>query len=235
MTILPARGNTGTWPMFFSGIVTTTMSPRSAVSVGLAARALGPSSSTRPFSVSGPRELLITTSYPCATANLASWLPMCPAPINPITFASISTSSRDLAPTSQLLCPDPFRPRMPALGHAAVIGHLPARFAASMTFGLASLELVITFEDCAARRTSVADLSTGCARQAMPRRAAEHEVPAHVTDLDAIKQHSDVIMCHERAPPLKAMVQGPHAKRMTCFAVLDAATHRRIARILHCS
>jgi len=81
-----------------------------------------------------------------------------------------------------------------------VIGHLPARFAASMAFGLASLELVITFEGCAARRTSVADLSTGCARQAMPRRAAEHEVPAHVTDLDAIKQHSDVIMCHERAP-----------------------------------
>jgi hypothetical protein len=114
-----------------------------------------------------------------------------------------------------------------------VIGHLPARFAASMTFGLASLELVITFEDCAARRTSVADLSTGCARQAMPRRAAEHEVPAHVTDLDAIKQHSDVIMCHERAPPLKAMVQGPDAKRMTCFAVLDAATHHLIARILH--
>src|SRR6266446_7654641 len=114
-----------------------------------------------------------------------------------------------------------------------VIGHLPARFAASMTFGLASLELVITFEGCAARRTSVADLSTGCARQAMPRRAAEHEVPAHVTDLDAIKQHSDVIMCHERAPPLKAMVQGPDAKRMTCFAVLDAATHHLIARILH--
>src|SRR6266436_3997998 len=95
-----------------------------------------------------------------------------------------------------------------------VIGHLPARFAASTTFGLASLELVITFEGCAARRTSVADLSTGCARQAMPRRAAEHEVPAHVTDL-------------------KAMVQGPDAKRMTCFAVLDAATHHLIARILH--
>jgi hypothetical protein len=114
-----------------------------------------------------------------------------------------------------------------------VIGHPPARFAASKTLGLTPLELVIAFEGSTARRASVADFSAGSARQAMPRRVAEHEVPAHVTDLDAIKQHSDVIMCNELAASLKAMLQGPDAKRMTCFTVLDAATHHLIARMLH--
>ena len=103
-----------------------------------------------------------------------------------------------------------------------------------MTLGLTPLELVIVFEGSTTRRASVADLSAGLARQAMPRRVAEHEVPARITDLDAIKQHSDVVMCNELAPSLKAMLQGPDAKRMTGFAILDAATHHFIARIPHC-
>jgi hypothetical protein len=114
-----------------------------------------------------------------------------------------------------------------------VTGHPPARFAASMTLGLTPLELVIAFEGSTARRASVADLSTASARQAMPRRVPEHEVPAHVTDLDAIKQHSDMIMYSELAPSLKAMLQGADAKRMTGFAILDAANHHFIARIPH--
>jgi len=102
-----------------------------------------------------------------------------------------------------------------------------------MTLGLAPLKLVIAFEASTTRRASVADLSAGLARQAMPGRVAEHEVPARITDLDAIKQHSDVVMCNELAPSLKAMLQGPDAKRMTGFAILDAATHHFIARIPH--
>jgi len=102
-----------------------------------------------------------------------------------------------------------------------------------MTLGLTPLELVIAFEGSTARRASVADLSTASARQAMPRRVPEHEVPAHVTDLDAIKQHSDMTMCSELARLLKAMLQGPDAKRMTGFAILDAADHHFIARIPH--
>src|SRR6476660_5773926 len=62
------------------------MSPAFAASGGVAARALGPSSATRPDSVSGPRELLMTTEYPFAMASRASWLPMCPAPIKPRVF-----------------------------------------------------------------------------------------------------------------------------------------------------
>ena len=114
-----------------------------------------------------------------------------------------------------------------------VIGHQPARFAASMTLGLTPLELVIAFEGRTARRASAADLCTGAARQAMPRRVAKHDVPAHVTDLDAIKQHGDVIMCSELAPSLKAMLQRLDAERMTCFAVLDTTTHHLIVRIPH--
>ena len=75
-----------------------------------------------------------------------------------------------------------------------------------MTLGLASLELVVAFESPTARRASVADLGAGSARPAMPGRVAEHEVPARVTDLDAIKQHGDVIMSGEVAPSLKAML-----------------------------
>src|SRR4051812_36369536 len=62
------------------------MSPAWAASSGVAARARGPSSATRSFSVSGPRELLTTTSCPCVTASRASWLPMWPAPISPIVL-----------------------------------------------------------------------------------------------------------------------------------------------------
>ena len=75
-----------------------------------------------------------------------------------------------------------------------------------MTLGLTLLELVIVFEGSTARRASVADLSAGSARQAMPGRVAEHEVPARVTDLDAIKQHSEVIMSGEVVTSLKAML-----------------------------
>src|ERR1035437_10285820 len=62
------------------------MSPACAASSGVAARACGPSSVTRSASVSGPRELLITTLYPFLTARRASWLPICPAPMSPIVF-----------------------------------------------------------------------------------------------------------------------------------------------------
>ena len=84
MTIFPASGAAGTVPMLFSGMVTTTISPAVAASTTAAARALGPSSATSEVSVSGPRELLMTTLWPCNTAMRATWLPMCPAPINPI-------------------------------------------------------------------------------------------------------------------------------------------------------
>ncbi len=40
----------------------------------------------------------------------------------------------------------------------------------------------------------------------MPRRVTEHEVPAGVTDFDAIEQHSDVIMSGEVGPASKAML-----------------------------
>src|SRR5215813_6755950 len=72
--------------MFLSGMVTTTMSPAAAASAGVAACASGPSSATRPASVSGPRELLITTLWPWATASRATWLPICPAPIKPMVL-----------------------------------------------------------------------------------------------------------------------------------------------------
>jgi hypothetical protein len=62
ITTFPWSGLTGTVPMAFKGILTTTMSPAAAVSVGVAARAWGPSSAMSGASVSGPRELLITTS-----------------------------------------------------------------------------------------------------------------------------------------------------------------------------
>jgi hypothetical protein len=62
ITILPARGSTGTVRWFFSEIVTMTMSPAFAASTTVAARAFGPSSATSAVNVSGPRELLMTTS-----------------------------------------------------------------------------------------------------------------------------------------------------------------------------
>ena len=59
------------------------MSPASAASAAVAARARGPSSSTRSLSVSGPRELLSTTSWPASTASRATVLPMLPLPMSP--------------------------------------------------------------------------------------------------------------------------------------------------------
>ena len=64
MTTFPASGSTGTWGTAVRGIVTIAKSPAAAVSAAVAALALGPSSATRPASVCGPFELLITTSYP---------------------------------------------------------------------------------------------------------------------------------------------------------------------------
>ena len=83
-TTLPARGSTGTERYLPSGMVTTTSSPARAASSGVAAQAFSPSSFTSPASVSGPRELLSTTSCPVFTASRASWLPMCPAPMKPM-------------------------------------------------------------------------------------------------------------------------------------------------------
>src|SRR5689334_3631302 len=70
------------------------MSAAAAASAAHPARALGPSSATSPASVSGPRELLITTSYPLVTANRATWLPMLPAPINPMVVMSVANRRR---------------------------------------------------------------------------------------------------------------------------------------------
>src|SRR5208337_980120 len=69
------------------------MSPAFAASTAVAARAFGPSSAMSADKVSGPRELLITTLYPFATASRAIWLPICPAPMIPIVvvvFAILS-------------------------------------------------------------------------------------------------------------------------------------------------
>ena len=65
-------------------MLTTTRSPAAAAPVGVAARARGPSSSTRSLRVCGPRELLSTTSYPAATANRATVPPRYPLPMKPI-------------------------------------------------------------------------------------------------------------------------------------------------------
>src|SRR5436190_8168113 len=65
------------------------MSPAFAASMAVAARAFGPSSATSVDKVCGPRELLITTLYPCAIASRAIWLPMCPAPISPMVLITV--------------------------------------------------------------------------------------------------------------------------------------------------
>src|SRR6201992_2238003 len=70
--------------MAASGVATTTMSPASAASATLSARPPGPSSATRSFSVSGPRELLSTTMCPAATLSRATVLPILPLPMNPM-------------------------------------------------------------------------------------------------------------------------------------------------------
>src|SRR5690349_2261444 len=83
--------------MFFSGIVTTTMSPARAASWAVAARARGPSSLTSADSVAGPRELLTTTSYPFLIARRATWLPMCPAPMSPMVVIATTYARRRAA------------------------------------------------------------------------------------------------------------------------------------------
>src|SRR5689334_3796779 len=60
------------------------MSPAAAASTGVPARAREPSSATRSASVSGPRLLLTTTSWPASTASRARVPPMCPAPMSPM-------------------------------------------------------------------------------------------------------------------------------------------------------
>src|SRR5262245_23594752 len=84
------------------------MSPARAASSGVVARALGPSSSTSAASVSGPRELLITTSCPLLTESRASWLPMRPAPMSPMVVMAAepryaSSASQGGAPRRPLL------------------------------------------------------------------------------------------------------------------------------------
>src|SRR5262249_26578099 len=83
MTTFPASGPAGTLWKARSGMVTTTSSPPSAASCPVAARASGPSSAARSFSVSGPRELLSSAWWPAATASRARVPPMWPLPISP--------------------------------------------------------------------------------------------------------------------------------------------------------
>jgi hypothetical protein len=80
ITTLPRNGSTGTLSTAANGIVTTTRSPAAAASSAVPARACGASSSTRSCSVSGPRLLLSTTSWPASTASRATVLPMFPLP-----------------------------------------------------------------------------------------------------------------------------------------------------------
>src|SRR5215207_1206235 len=91
------------------------MSPALAASTAVAARALGPSSPTSAARVSGPRELLITTGCPHEIASLATWLPICPAPMNPIVGFAIPRPSE-----TRLM---QLRPALPSLRNA--VGHQP--------------------------------------------------------------------------------------------------------------
>src|SRR3954447_18770343 len=68
------------------------MSPASAASKAVAARARGPSSATRSARDSGPRLLLSTTSWPAATASRATVLPMLPLPMSPMVVMSGASS-----------------------------------------------------------------------------------------------------------------------------------------------
>src|SRR5437899_2908539 len=89
---------------------TTTRSPAAAASAAVAAVARGPSSSTRSLRVSGPRELLNTTSYPAAAANRATVAPMFPLPIKPIVVISVVTATPSAqALEADLVCVKPRR------------------------------------------------------------------------------------------------------------------------------
>src|SRR6478609_5292953 len=93
MTTFPASAACGRSPRAWSGTVTTTTSPARAASSAVAARACGPSSSTRSVSVSGPRLLLSTTSWPASTASRATVLPMLPLPMKPQVVMRAPTRS----------------------------------------------------------------------------------------------------------------------------------------------
>ena len=58
------------------------------------ALAFSPSSATRPASVSGPRELLMITSYPAARLSRATVLPMFPLPMKPTVVIEAATPAR---------------------------------------------------------------------------------------------------------------------------------------------
>src|SRR5216684_3698999 len=75
-----------------NGTLTTARSPAAPASALVAARASGPSSSTRPFSVSGPRELLRTTWCPAATLSRATVLPIMPLPMKPTLVMPAATA-----------------------------------------------------------------------------------------------------------------------------------------------
>src|SRR4051812_41886920 len=92
MTTLPANGSTGTCAYALSGMVTTTRSPRSAAPSVVSAEARSPRSATTSTSVSGPRELLSTTSYPLVMASLATACPTLPAPMKPMVVMRSQTS-----------------------------------------------------------------------------------------------------------------------------------------------
>ena len=82
---------------------------RRAASCVVAARACGPSSSTRSWRVSGPRLLLSTTSCPASTASRATVLPMCPLPMSPMVVmasrtAGVGRSFRRRVPTRAGRC-----------------------------------------------------------------------------------------------------------------------------------
>jgi hypothetical protein len=126
MTVLPASGSAGTVPSAWYGIVTTTRSPAAAASGPVAARARGPSCSTRPASVCGPRELLSTTSSPASTASRAMVPPMCPLPMSPRVAMSAETAAGPpMFPRSPSVTrtpyPDPAgRPRRPSSRAGAI-------------------------------------------------------------------------------------------------------------------
>src|SRR5271166_1133121 len=67
------------------------MSPASAAPSAVAARAVGPRSPTRSWSVPGSRELLSTTAWPAATASFATVLPIMPLPMNPTVVIQAGT------------------------------------------------------------------------------------------------------------------------------------------------
>src|ERR1700749_4060239 len=80
--------------MAVTGMATTTRSPASAACPAVAAVASGPSSATRSCSVSGPRELLITTLCPAATLSRATVPPIIPLPMKPIVVMTPPTLGR---------------------------------------------------------------------------------------------------------------------------------------------